>query len=296
MFTLDQLRCFTAVAEELHFGRAAEVLRMTQPPLSRQIQRLEEHVGVVLLERDNRRVALTEAGRAFLREARSILASAERAPETAREIAAGSSGVLRIGFTAASTYSVLGTLLTRIDEQLPGVQVELEELVTQNQRDGVISGTLDLGIARPPFDPAVFGVRRLFTEDLMLVVPTGHPLADAGEPPTAAQLGAQALILPDSGKAWYFYDLAVRVLPIDHARVVHTVSQIATIVTLVAARRGISFVPASARVLGIKGVTYIPLGPAAEGIVELDAIWNRASTNPALHRALSVIHAASEVL
>lgn len=296
MFTLDQLRCFVAVAEELHFGRAAEVLRMTQPPLSRQIQRLEEQLGVVLLERDNRRVSVTEAGHAFLREARGILAAAERAPETAREIASGRAGVLRIGFTAASAYSLLGPLLSLFDEELPGVRVELEELVTVPQRQGVLAGELDLGIARPPFDPKVFGIRRLLTEDLMLAVPSGHPLAESTEPPSSEQLGRESLIMPDSGKAWYFYDLAVRVLPFDRTQEVHTVSQVTTILTLVAAGRGISFVPASARTLGIRGVSFVPLGPAAERIVELDAIWNPDSTNPALHRALRVLETHPDFL
>src|SRR3954449_634721 len=89
-FTLDQVRCFVAVAEELHFGAAATRLRMTQPPLSRQIQRLERHVGVQLLERDSRRVALTAAGAAFLGEARRMLATAESAPALARRVSSGS--------------------------------------------------------------------------------------------------------------------------------------------------------------------------------------------------------------
>ena len=101
-FTLEQLRGFVAVAEELHFGRAAARLKMTQPPLSRQIQKLERVVGAQLLERDNRRVTLTAAGEAFLVEARRLLALADSAPELARRVSSGSHGVVRIGFTAAS--------------------------------------------------------------------------------------------------------------------------------------------------------------------------------------------------
>src|SRR3954463_13556979 len=112
--TLDQVRSFVAVAEELHFGRAADRLRMTQPPLSRQIQKLERAVGAQLLERDSRRVALTAAGEAVLGEARRMLALADAAPEVARRVSAGSSGLLRLGFTAASTFGVLGDLLNRI--------------------------------------------------------------------------------------------------------------------------------------------------------------------------------------
>ena len=289
MFTLDQLRCFIAVAEELHFGRAAERLRMTQPPLSRQIQRLEAHLGVTLLDRDNRSVALTEAGQAFLRESREILAAVQRAPSTAREVAAGRSGVVRIGFTAASGYSVLGPLLTAISEALPNVRLELEELVTNEQRDALADGSLDLGLARPPFDPERFDSRLLLAEDLVLAVPAGHPLASAADIPSRERLQTEPLIMHSPTKARYFYDLAVRMLPVDHARVVHVVSQIATMVALVAAGRGIAFVPESARLLGIDGVAYVDLGPDAHDIVQLHAIWSSASRNPALARVVRLL-------
>ena len=124
--TLDQVRAFVAVAEELHFGRAADRLNMTQPPLSRQIQKLERIVGTELLERDNRKVQLTPAGLAFLDEARRLLTLAGRAPATARRIASGRTGILRIGFTAASGYSVLGPLLEQISGIVPDVDIELQ--------------------------------------------------------------------------------------------------------------------------------------------------------------------------
>ncbi|QTX04525.1 LysR family transcriptional regulator [Agromyces archimandritae] len=296
MFTIDQLRCFVAVAEELHFGRAAERLRMTQPPLSRQIRRLEEILGVVLLERDNRRVEVTPAGYAFLREARTILATAERAPVVVREVAAGSSGVLRIGFTAASAHNVLGPLVTLLDDELPRVRVELEELVTSRQMEGLADGTLDLGIARPPFDLERFDSRLLFTETLMLAVPSGHPFTDSPHPPTVEQLGREPFIMPSATKARYFHDLAVRILPLDHDRTAHTVSQIATILALVAARRGISFVPESAIAMGVHGVELLPLGGLARDPVELHAVWSRTNASPALRRALELVAARSDAL
>ena len=177
MFTFDQLAGFIAVAEELHFGRAAERLNMTQPPLSRQIQKLEKTVGAELLERDNRKVELTPAGRAFLDEARRLMALAERAPVTARRIASGRSGLLRIGFTAASGFSILGPLLEEIAAILPDVDIDLQELVTGEQIAGLQTGELDLGLARPPFDSEVFDSHLLYREAMVLAVPSGHPLA-----------------------------------------------------------------------------------------------------------------------
>ncbi|MEU6727518.1 LysR family transcriptional regulator [Nonomuraea wenchangensis] len=152
MLTLDQIRAFVAVAEELHFGRAAERLRMTQPPLSRHIQKLERAIGVTLLERDNRRVILTEAGRGFLEDARHMLTLVETAGDRARRIAGGASGTLRLGFTAVSAISMLGRLLRLLAERLPEIDVILHEQVTATQLDGILRGELDLGLARPPID------------------------------------------------------------------------------------------------------------------------------------------------
>jgi DNA-binding transcriptional LysR family regulator len=295
MFTFDQLAGFIAVAEELHFGRAAERLNMTQPPLSRQIQKLEKTIGTELLERDNRKVQLTPAGEAFLEEARRLMALATRAPITARRIATGRSGMLRVGFTAASGFSILGPLLEEISEIIPDVDIDLQELVTGEQIQGLLSGGLDLGLARPPFDREIFDSHLLYTEPMMLAVPGGHRLADLSRPIEDTDLRDEPLIMHSPTKATYFYDLVVKMLPIQHANVVHTVSQILTMVSLVAARRGVAFVPHSATLLALKGVEYLPLaGLESEQPVELHAIWNRKVVNPALRRLLQDLEFRTE--
>ncbi|WP_433868883.1 LysR family transcriptional regulator [Saccharopolyspora sp. CA-218241] len=288
MFSFEQLRGFVAVAEELHFGRAAERLAMTQPPLSRQIQKLERAVGVRLFERDNRRVALTPAGAAFVAEARRLLALADRAPDVARRISAGSRGTLRIGFTAASAYGTLGQLLNRLEEALPQIDVELSEMVTGEQVAALRGGELDLGLARPPFD-GEFGSRVLRRERMLVAVPEDHPLARRGTPVAAADLVDQPLIMHSPSKARYFYDLVVGLVPIAHRNVVHVVSQILTMVWLVAAGRGIAFVPESATGLGIPGVVHLELAGAPDDPVELHLLWTRDSRNPALWRALDAV-------
>lgn len=286
MFTFDQLAGFIAVAEELHFGRAAERLNMTQPPLSRQIQRLEKIVGAELLERDNRKVELTHAGQAFLDEAKRLMALAERAPVAARRIASGRSGLLRIGFTAASGFSILGPLLEEIGGTLPDVDVELHELVTGEQINGLLTGQLDLGLARPPFDTEAFDSQLLYRESMLLAVPAGHRLAGLNRDITHADLNDERLIMHSASDARYFYDLVVRLMPIRHENVVHTVSQTLTMVSLVAAKRGVAFVPRSAKVLGIQGVEFLGLAGVEEEPVELHAIWRRKVENPALRRLL----------
>lgn len=294
MFTFDQLAGFIAVAEELHFGRAAERLNMTQPPLSRQIQKLEKIVGTELLERDNRRVQLTSAGRTFLEEARRLMALAERAPVTARRIASGRSGVLRIGFTAASGFSILGPLLEEISSIMPDVDIDLQELVTREQLNGLLTGELDLGFARPPFDSETFDSHLLYRESMVVAVPSNHPLTLLGRDVRAEDLRDEPLIMHSPSRARYFYDLVVSMLPIQHSNVVHTVSQILTMVSLVAAKRGLAFVPHSATLLGIQGVEFLPLEAGRKEQVELHALWNRKITNPALARLLTDLEFAME--
>jgi DNA-binding transcriptional LysR family regulator len=288
-YTLDQLRALVAVAEELHFGRAADRLQMTQPPLSRQIQKLERAVGAQLLERDSRRVVLTAAGQVFLAEARRMLALADAAPELARRVSSGYSGLLRIGFTAASTFGVLGALLNTINDELPGVDLDLAELVTQDQLRALEAEEIDLGLARPPFDAELFGSRVLHREALLLAVPAGHRIADTGRAATAADLVGEPLVMHSPTRARYFYDLVVATLPLEHQNVVHRVSQILTMLWLVSAGRGLAFVPASATRLGIPGVSFVRLATHVPEPVELHLLWPRRSRNPVLGRVLELL-------
>ncbi len=286
MFTFDQIRGFVAVAEELHFGRAAERLNMTQPPLSRQIQNLERAIGVQLFDRNNRHVELTAAGAVFLDEARRLLALADGAPDLARRISSGSAGTVRIGFTMASTYGVLPALLNEIADALPDVDIDLYEMVTREQVAALLAGEIDLGLARPPFDTEVFDSRLLRREEMVVAVPQGHRLTKLRRPVEAADLENEPLIMHSPLRARYFYDLVVSLVPISHQNVVHTVSQVLTMVWLVSGGRGIAFVPASTTRLGIDGVKYLPLTGLTREPVELHLLWLRQSQNPALHQVL----------
>jgi DNA-binding transcriptional LysR family regulator len=290
MFSLDQLRGFVAVAEELHFGRAAERLNMTQPPLSRQVQKLERAIGVQLLERDNRKVELTPAGAVFLAEAQRLLALAEAAPDLARRMSSGTAGIVRIGFTAASAYGVLPTLLGTVSAALPDVELDLHELVSREQIAALAAHELDLGLARPPFDADTFGSRLLYREDIVVAVPSGHRLCDLGRTVEPADLASEPMVMHSPVKARYFYDLAVSLAPIAHDRVTHIVSQILTMVWLVQAGRGVALVPESARRLGIAGVEYLPLRHGrSRPPVELHLLWPRDGRNPAVRQVLDAL-------
>jgi DNA-binding transcriptional LysR family regulator len=288
-FTLEQLRGFVAVADELHFGRAAARLKMTQPPLSRQIQKLERVVGAQLLERDNRRVTLTAAGEVFLGEARRLLALADTAPELARRVSSGSRGVVRIGFTAASTYGTLGRLLNELGRGLPGIDLDLQEMVTREQVAGLLNEEVDLGLARPPFDEETFGSRLLLKEALLVAVPADHRLLDLGRDVVAEDLVSEPVVMHSPTRARYFYDLVVSMVPTASQNAVHTVSQVLTMLWLVAAGRGIAFVPASASRLPIAGVEFVRLETPVPEPVELHLLWMRESRNPALWRVLELL-------
>ncbi|MDU0315056.1 LysR family transcriptional regulator [Phycicoccus sp. M110.8] len=298
MMTLDQVRAFVAVAEELHFGRAAERLRMTQPPLSRQIQKLERTVGATLLDRDNRRVSLTEAGRAFLNESYRLLALVDSAGDVARRVDRGATGTLRLGFTAVSAIGVLGPLLAELDRGLPGIDVILHERVTAAQAEGIRRGELDLGLARPPFDTQDFESRVVFREALCAAVPVDHPLATLDRPLTAGDFERVPVISYNPVQSRYFHELSVRFLTNAHPRVEQEVHQILTAVLLVAAGRGCALVPASARMLGVRDVAYKELvdgGGDPDGSerpghpVELHAIWARGRRSPMLRQVLAQI-------
>ncbi|TFV57624.1 LysR family transcriptional regulator [Mycobacterium sp. PS03-16] len=300
--TLDQIRCFVAVAEELHFGRAAERLAMTQPPLSRQIQKLERAVGAGLLDRDNRRVLLTPAGIAFLEDCYRMLNTLEGATTHAQRVERGSAGTLRLGFTAVSAIGILGPLLGLLGSELPDVQVVLQEGVTNTQVDGIRRGELDLGLARPPFDTAALASEIVAREPLYAVVPADHPLAAGIGPLTPQAFDGLPVISYHPERARYFHELTVRFLFNGHPRITQRVQQVLTAVLLVAAGEGVALVPASATALRVDGVVYKSLTDVGGGHpdmdparpVELHAIWARGGLTPMLQRVLQLVQQSAE--
>ncbi len=302
MMTLDQVRCFVAVGEELHFGRAAERLAMTQPPLSRQIQKLERAVGAQLLERDNRRVALTAAGVSFLEDCYRLLNTMDGAVAHARRVEGGSAGTLNLGFTAVSAIGILGPLLRLLDAELPEVEVTLHERVTGAQVDGIRRGEIDLGLARPPFDTSVLSSRVVAREPLLAVVPDNHPLAGARGPLGPEEFDNLAVISYHPVQARYFHEMTVRFLLNGHSRIEQHVQQILTAVLLVAAGKGVAFVPASAALLGVPGVVFKPLVDFGGGHpdsdparpVELHAIWARGGLSPMLRQVLHLVQRSAQ--
>lgn len=289
MFDLNQLRCFVTVAEELHFGRAAARLNMTQPPLSRQIQVLEHIIDAPLLERTSRSVRLTPAGRSFLPEARRILKLAESASQVARRIALGKTGSLKIGFTAAAAYGFLPELIAACRARLPEVDFSLKEMVSGDQFEALATGQIDAGLLRPPIARPELASKRVVAEPLLAAIPKKHPLASA-ETVTIKDFDDQPFVMYSPYESRYFHDLLVAlftradVLP----RYVQQLSQIHSILAMVRAGLGVSIVPEAAASLKIADVKLKPLKLRTPAPVELFLVWRREYDNPLLPALLEV--------
>ncbi len=289
MIELNQLRCFVATAEELHFGRAARRLNMTQPPLSRQIQLLERVIGVRLLERTSRQVQLTAAGRVFLVEARRIVRLVEAATLAARQVGSGSVGRLSIGFTAVSGYSFVPALVRRASETFPMVQLELFEMVSSAQVEGLLSGQLDLALLRPPVEQAGFNVRPALREPLVAALRPEHPLAER-DVLDLSDFDSRPLIMYSRLGAGYFHTLLMRLFEEVGCQplLVQHVSQIHSMLGLVQAGLGAAIVPASAAGMHVGDVVFRPVTTDPADPVELWVVW-RDSENPMLSRMIDII-------
>ena len=281
---LRQLRYFVAVAEELHFHRAAERLHISQPPLSQQIRALEEELGFALLVRTRRRVELTPAGAAFLRDARAILGELDGAVAGARRIDAGLTGRLRINFVGSALFSTVPGTVERFRRSRPGVALELRERATADQLRAVRAGVADVGLVRPPIeDDDSLRVETVLRERTVAALPAAHPLAELRRVPLR-RLAAEPLVLFPRDQAPGFHDLLIDSLAGSGSapRVIQIAPEMLTIIGLVAAGTGVSLVPASVARLALDGVAYRPVTGAP--LSELVAI-TRAGDDSELVRA-----------
>jgi DNA-binding transcriptional LysR family regulator len=289
MFDLSQLRCFVTVVEEMHFGRAATRLNMTQPPLSRQIQVLERILDAPLLERTSRSMRLTPAGRSFLPEARRILKLSDNAALVAKRIAAGRAGALKIGYTAAGAYSFMPELVKAVRKLLPDVDFSLREMVTGDQFDDLGSGQLDVGLLRPPIMRPELDFCRVVAETLIAAIPADHPLA-AQSSIKLRDLDGQPFVMYAPYESRYFYDLVVaafvqaKVLP----NYVQHVSQIHSVLSLVRAGFGFGIVPEAAMNLHMEGVVLRSISDMPQRRVELYMVWRKDGDNPLLPSIIQV--------
>ncbi|MBB6627315.1 LysR family transcriptional regulator [Nocardioides sp. KIGAM211] len=287
---LRHLRYFVAVAEERHFGRAAERLHMAQPPLSQQIRQLEDELGVTLLRRTTRRVDLTEAGAAYLHQARGILAAVDDAGAEAVRVQAGLTGRLAVGCVGSATYSLLPALARALREELPGVDVTFRgEMLVPGQVEALLAGSLDLALLRPPVDEPGLVLQPLRTERLIVALPEGHRLAGRRRIRVADLRHEDLVVHPARGRS-VMHGLVTSLcreagfVP----RIRHEVAETSTLVTFVAAGLGVAVVPEPVSALGVPGAVYRPLAQASAR-VDLAVATRAGDASAALARALVVL-------
>lgn len=263
---LRHLRYFIAVAEELHFTRAAERLHIGQPPLSQAIQALEADIGAQLFERTKRSVRLTGAGKLFLDDARRILALAEEATDTARRAQRGEAGELRIGFTFSTPLTPLfATVINRYRQQYPAVSLKLHEMATLPQLDGLAQRTLDLGFVRPTETPAPPDIAfdALREDALVAVLSTASPLARR-RPVAMRELKDAPFVMypPTAGTGIYPQIFRLCRAAGFTPTIGHVAGEATTIIGMVAAGCGVSILPSSFNRIQMDGVCYRPITDA----------------------------------
>ncbi|MDJ0852682.1 MAG: LysR substrate-binding domain-containing protein [Myxococcota bacterium] len=290
MIEIRHLRSFLAVAEELHFGRAAERLHMTQPPLTRQIQQLEEALGdVPLFDRSRRRVALTEAGAALVDESRRLLDQLERAVERTRRVARGEAGRLRIGFISTADYTVLPALLETYRRRCPGVDVELLESTGDEQVRLLEEGSLDVGILIPAERSAGLAWLPLYREPLVAVLPRRSPLARRrGALPVKALRGEPFVLFPRPLAPSLYDEILATTRKAGFSPTIgQEARQMQTIIGLVAGGLGVSIVPACMQKLERRDVAYKELTPATPRTTT-ELAWRADASSGALASFLEV--------
>lgn len=272
---LRHLRYFIAVAEELHFGRAALRLNISQPPLSQQIMQLETETGARLFNRTNRSVQLTAAGEQLLSDARAILLQVEQASDRAARLHRGEEGELRIGFTSSAPFTaVVSDALFRFRQRWPQVHIKMQEINTRQQLVPLHEGLLDLGVMRNTPLPSDLQHRVLLREPLCAVVHWAHPLADA-ESISIQALANEPFVFfdPQGGTALYGEILALLHRYQIKPFITQEVGEAMTILGLVATGLGVSILPASFSRARLADVVWIPL-QESDAISEVWLVWS----------------------
>ena len=293
---LRQLRYFIAVAEELHFTRAAERLGITQPPLSQQIQRLEAELGIALFTRDNRGVALTEAGNAFLDGARRTLAEAERALEDVQRVTQGHVGTLTIGTVSSAWYVFLPRVLRKFRRHYPDVDIVVHSLNPNEQANRLLTGSLDVALLRSAIVEPVVETEVVIPDGLMVALPENHRFAERDEVRLEELADETLVILPRRPTPNGYDMIAQMCLEAGfQPRIFQETIEVNAVIGLVNAGMGISIVPASLSNLRFEGIRYVPLAGDYPPW-DLSMAWRTDNTSPVLQVFLEVARKVSRQL
>lgn len=286
---LRHLRYFVAVAEELHFGRAARALHISQPPLSQQIAALEEEMGVRLFERVGRHIELTEAGASFLTHSRQVLAHVKQAVNAAQRIENGEVGQLSIGFVSSMAYTCLPWVLRAFGNQYKEVSLLLHELTIPEQVRAIDEGRIHIGLLRPPIANSAVTTKIALEEPYVVVLPDDHPQSRRAKVALKTLANTPFIMFPRR-IGGTFYDQVVglcREAGFDPI-VEHEVTQMHAVVGMVSARLGVSIVPASIERLRIDGVVFRPLAGPVTVRSQTAVAWRSGDASPLVQAFVDV--------
>ena len=285
---LRRLRYFVAVAEELHFGRAARRLSISQPPLSLSIRQLEEQLGAKLLERDSKRVALTPAGEAFLQDARHLLAEFGEAKELALRVASGSTGRLRVGFSGSMLYRGLPEAVKAYRSAFAQVELTLVELNSSEQIESLARDRLELGFVNGPRIPDGLDGLRVAEEPFVACLPVGHRCAGSARLDLRALADDPFVLFARSASPLYYeHVIALCIASGFRPRVQFEARHWLSVAGLVAKRMGVAVVPEAISASGMRGVKFVPLKPSRI-LSTCWCVWNPRRVLPVRERFLEM--------
>lgn len=273
---LRHLRYFVAVAEELHFGRAAARLNISQPPLSQQIQILEQQVGARLFARTNRSVSLTEAGRQFLADSRQILLQVNEAAARASRLHHGETGELRIGFTSSAPFiKAVSDTLSTFRQRYPDVHIQTRETNTREQISPLTEGRLELGLMRNTQLPDTLDWQVILREPLLAMIHRDHPLARQDEV-SLIELGQEPFVFFDPHVGTGLYDDILGLMRRYGVTptITQEVGEAMTIIGLVASGLGVSILPASFRRVQLQEMRWVPIAQE-DAVSEMWLVWSK---------------------
>ncbi len=289
MMNLQRLRYFAAVAEELHFGRAADRLHISQPPLSQQIRLLERELDTTLFDRSTRRVTLTDAGKFLYPEAVRLLAAADGVDRLMEQRRHGQTGTLRVGFVDSAAYEVMPRVLAEYRRRRPRVDFELHTLSSDEQVEALRAGRIDLGIGRAVADPAHVESTLVMHERLLLAVGSSHRLAEPS-PACLRDLSGEPIIGFDRTVSPSLHAVLAGMLAIGGVAYDPMIeaTEYTTILGFVAAGEGVAIVPAGVQTFRPPGLVYVPLEDASAS-VPLLLLRGAGEPLPLVSHALEVV-------
>ncbi|KAB7706689.1 LysR family transcriptional regulator [Bacillus aerolatus] len=287
---LRHLKYFVAVAEELHFGRAAQRLQMAQPPLSQQIKQLEAELSVLLFSRTKQRVELTKAGEAFLKRTYEILNRVHLACEEAKSIDRGESGQLILAFTGSIAFELLPLLLRSYQEKYPNINIVLRQMTTTEQMEALHESTIHVGLLNIPVESASVHVEMLREEPFIAALPKTHPLASETEPIDVSRLANEHFIMTPRKAGQSYYDAVISLC--QHAgfspKKTQEAQELHTALSFVASGIGISLLPSSIQFVKNDEIVYLQLKKSFT-TCKVGAAWNKKESSPVVHSFISFL-------